>query len=302
MDADTMQTQGVQPALSHAHGDHADAEFHHHHSHGRHGHHEHGHHLLQVEHLRVGFTMYAQAGRFSRERVYSPVLEDLCISVHVGEIVALVGASGSGKTVLADAIMGIYEHNALVEGTIYYDGQLQTAETLAAHRGRDIAFVPQGISALDPLMRIGTQIGGSPERRAELLARYGLDVSVERCYPHELSGGMARRVLLACALVEHPRLIVADEPTPGLDLELAVRAMDDFRAFADGGGGVLLITHDIELALSVADRIAVFREGRVVEETGVESFAAPELLHSDYARQLWHALPSHDFAAEEARL
>ena len=161
-------------------------------------------------------------------------------------------------------------------------------------------------------MRVGEQVRGMPrgssraERRAdaarrlarqrELFASYGLGEQVERLYPHQLSGGMARRVLLMCALMEEPRLIIADEPTPGLDLDLAAHALDDLRAFADAGGGVLLITHDIELALRVADRVAVFRDGTVVEETGVESFSAPELLRHPFSRALWHALPGHDFA------
>lgn len=111
---------------------------------------------------------------------------------------------------------------------------------------------------------------------------------------------MARRVLLCCALMDDPRVIIADEPTPGLDLELAVRALGDFRDFADAGGGVLLITHDIELALRVADRVAVFQDGTVVEEVSVGHFASPELLRHPFSRALWHALPEHDFAVVEA--
>lgn len=91
-------------------------------------------------------------------------------------------------------------------------------------------------------------------------------------YPHELSGGMLRRVLLLCALMDEPRLIIADEPTPGLDLDLAMRAVGDLRKFADSGGGVLLITHDIELALRCANRVAIFHDGTVVEETSTASF------------------------------
>lgn len=276
--------------------DHADAEFHHHHSHGAHARHVHGHHLLQVEGLSVGFTMYGR-GRLFAKRELRHVIEDLSISVHVGEVVAVVGASGSGKSLLADCLMGLYEPNATVTGTIYYDGVLQTAASLRELRGREIALVPQSVSALDPLMRVGRQIGGDARRREELFARYQLSPEVEQMYSHQLSGGMARRVLLATALMESPRLIVADEPTPGLDLELAVKAMDDFRAFADEGGAVLLITHDIELALRVADRVAVFRDGTVVEETAVENFASPALLRHEFSRALWHALPEHDFTA-----
>ena len=95
--------------------------------------------------------------------------------------------------------------------------------------------------------------------------------------------------------MDAPRVIVADEPTPGLDLELAVRALGDLRTFADEGGGVLLITHDIELALQVADRVAVFENGTVVEETAVANFASPDLLEHPFSRALWHALPEHDF-------
>ena len=276
--------------------DHVDGEFHHHHSHGAHAQHVHGHHLLQVEDLSIGFSMYDAASRFSSKRVVSNVIDHLNISVHVGEVVAIVGASGSGKSLLADCLMGLYEPNAMVRGTIYYDGALQTAESLRALRGTEIAFVPQGISALDPLMKVGRQIGGDGRRRAELFERYRLPAEVEEMYPDQLSGGMARRVLLATALVQHPRLIIADEPTPGLDLELAVQAMDDFRAFADEGGSVLLITHDIELALRVADRVAVFLDGTIVEETAVENFASPELLRHEFSRALWHALPDHDFS------
>lgn len=278
--------------------DHEGEFKHHHHVHLPHdgAKHEHGHHLLQVEHLSIGFDMYRRAGLLSSERMFSKVIDDLSIAVHVGEIVAIVGASGSGKTLLADAIMGLYEPNARVSGTIYFDGVLQTAASLVGHRGREIAFVPQSVKSLNPLMKVGRQIGGSKERRAELFRQYRLAPEVEDLYPFELSGGMARRVLLATALISDPRLIIADEPTPGLDLELAIKAMDDFRAFADAGGGVLLITHDIELALRVADRVAVFRDGTVVEETDVACFDDPALLETAFARRLWHALPTHDFA------
>ena len=288
---------------------HQDAERHHHHTHGAGSRHPGGHHLLTVEHLSVAFSMYDPAAPFFRaRRVENRVIDDLSLSVHQGEILAVVGASGSGKTLLADAILGIYEPNAQVTGSIWFDGQLQDAAGLAALRGHGISLVPQSVANLDPLMRVGDQILGAargPERRRRrermraLMASYGLDPAVERLYPHELSGGMARRVLLLCALVDQPRLIVADEPTPGLDLDLAVRAVGDLRRFADEGGGVLLITHDIELALRVADRVAVFSNGAVVEETACENFGAPDLLEHPFSRALWHAMPEHGFNAGE---
>lgn len=299
MAEDNLQNVAAPQDADHLAHDHTHAEFHHHHWHGEHTHHAGGHHVLQVGHLSISFSMYDYSESYwSGKRVDQHVIDDLNISVHKGEILAVVGASGSGKTLLADAIMGLYASNSQVEGEIYFDGQLQTAESLAALRGREIAFVPQSVASLDPLMRVGKQIGASPEVRARLFERYGLEPEVEDLYPFQLSGGMARRVLLCTALASSPKLIIADEPTPGLDLDLAVRAMDDFRAFADEGGSVLLITHDVELALRVADRVAVFRGGTVVEETAVENFADPALLHHEFSRALWRALPEHDFSVE----
>ncbi|MDO4854095.1 MAG: ATP-binding cassette domain-containing protein [Coriobacteriia bacterium] len=348
-----------------AHGPHEDAQEHHHHTHATNSVHPGHHHLLSVEHLSVSFNMYDdQASFFQAEKRDSCVIDDLTLSVHEGEILALVGASGSGKSLLADSIMGLFEPNATVKGTIWFDGFEQDAQSLAKLRGRGISLVPQSVAHLDPLMRVGKQVEGFAQgagaktkgrfgfrakadedrgqvevnaarsarvanivrdardsrhacaaqvvrptraarvmqadraaRRKELFARYRLDESVARMYPHELSGGMARRVLLCCALMDDPRLIVADEPTPGLDLPLAVAAMQDFRSFADRGGSVLLITHDIELALQVADRVAVFKDGSVVEETSVESFKDPSLLRHPFTRALWHALPEHGFTA-----
>lgn len=305
------------PHGGHPHAGHQDAEFHHHHSHGPASHHPGSHHLLSVEDLTVAFDMYDPAAPFwSAPRVRQEVVHGLTLSVHAGEILAIVGASGSGKTVLADALMGVYEPNVEVHGRIWFDGVLQDADGLARLRGNGISMVPQSVTNLDPLMRVGLQVQGVPRgstraertadrerrraRQRELFEAYGLAPEVADLYPHQLSGGMARRILIMCALMDDPRLIIADEPTPGLDLDLAVHALDDLRAFANRGGGVLLITHDIELALRAADRVAVFRDGTVVEETGVESFAAPELLRHPFSHALWHALPGHDFAADDA--
>ena len=270
--------------------------------------------LLQVEHLSMSFSMHEPgAPFFQARRVDIPVLRDLSLSVRAGELVAVVGASGSGKTLLADAIMGLFEPNAQVEGSICFAGQSLDAAAISRLRGRGISLVPQNVNNLDPLMRVGEQVVGAcglgrtgRARRRERTARmrtlfreFGLESRVERMFPHELSGGMARRVLVTSALIDDPRLIVADEPTPGLDMELAVRALSDLRAFADGGGGVLLITHDLELALSVADRVAVFRDGSVVEETSVCNFSDPSRLAHPFSRALWHAMPEHDFSVDE---
>ena len=291
-------------ADSHQATAHSSSQSHHHHDHATASHHWGGHHLLQVEGLSISFSLYDpfEPRFFRAKKKPIEVVRDLHISVHSGEIVAIVGASGSGKTLLADAIMGIFAPNATVKGDIWFDGAKQSPATLAALRGQGISLVPQSVNSLDPLMKVGRQIQGSkkdPSRMLALLKRYGLPSSVANLYPHELSGGMARRVLLCCALMDEPKLIVADEPTPGLDLELAQRAFGDLREFANEGGGVLLITHDIELALKVADRLAVFWEGTVVEETAVANFASPHSLKHPFSQALWHALPEHDFIPPE---
>ena len=233
--------------------------------------------LLRIEHLTVSFAQYEKR---SAKQGELPVIRDLNVTVREGEIVAVVGSSGSGKSLLAHAIMGILPANAAASGSIFYRGSACGGAELKALRGREIALVPQSVNYLDPLMKVGRQIIGETKKRQklfgeadqgkrqaearmrDLLGRYGLADEVADLYPFELSGGMARRVLLLTALMRQPRLIIADEPTPGMDLALAKQAMQDFRTFADDGNGVLLITHDLELALEVADRIVVFMPGR----------------------------------------
>lgn len=291
--------------------DHSTSKKHHHHTHAHSSAHGGGHHLLQVEDLCVSFSMYEQndSARFGdylrSEKHEVRVIDGLNISVHEGEIVAVVGASGSGKTLLADSILGLYEPNSLVSGCIWFDGQRQDAASLRRLRGREIAFVPQSVKALDPLMNVGRQVRGfvplegmshrdRVQRQEELFERYGLSADVAKKYPHELSGGMARRVLLCCALMTSPKLLIADEPTPGLDLDLAVTAMEDFRTLADNGVGVMLITHDIDLALRVADRLAIFKDGSVIEETSVAAFKEGAL-ETAFSLQLRNALPEFGF-------
>lgn len=300
-----METQHTHEELVHE-----TAEKHHSHSHAHISRHEQGYHLLQVEDLSIGFRMYdtADSSFFRAKQRETAVIKNLSLSVHFGEILAIIGASGAGKTLLADAIMGMFEPNAIVKGTIWFKGEQQNEASLSQLRGKEIALVPQSTNYLDPLMKVGTQVRGfkpgekgdkaaRAKKQRELFAHYQLDERVDDLYPFEISGGMARRVLLASALIDNPDLIIADEPTPGLDLDLAVKAMDDFKELADQGKGVLLITHDIELALRVADRVAVFKDGTVIEETAVANFASPDLLEHPFTKELWHALPEHDFGA-----
>ena len=161
----------------------------------------------------------------------------------------------------------------------------------------------QSVSYLDPLMKVGEQVAGGKERISleksrKALARYGLDKEVDHMYPFELSGGMARRVLIGTAVVEQPQLVIADEPTPGLHMEAALRVLSHFREIADQGAGVLLITHDLELALKTADKIVVFYAGTAVEEADTVDFNREAALRHPYTRALFRAMPEHGFAPE----
>lgn len=258
--------------------------------------------LLSIRHLSVTFTQYE--GRGARQ-VELPVIRDLNATVREGELVAVVGSSGSGKSLLAHAVMGILPENCDARGNITFCGELLDAGKIRQHRGRDIVLVPQSVNYLDPLEKVGPQVRRERKgreyvrRQRELFRSFELDHGVEDLYPFELSGGMARRVLLTTAMMESPRVIVADEPTPGLHLTAARHAMQEFRDFADAGNGVLLITHDVELALEVADRIAVFYAGTTVEEADVSDFDNPGLLRHPYSKALCRALPRFGFHAIE---
>ncbi len=257
------------------------------------------HHILEIEDLSVSFTQYEKGLR----QIELPVISKLHVSVHTGEIVAVVGSSGSGKSLLAHAVLGLLPNNANVRGRIFFNEELLDPEKIKNLRGKEISLVPQSVNYLDPLMKVGPQVRQGHkdqktiQRQKKLFRHYDLDETTEGLFPFELSGGMARRVLLSSAMMEAPQLIIADEPTPGLHLEMAKKAMEHFRAFADAGNGVLLITHDIELALEVADRIAVFYAGTTVEEAKVDDFDCEETLRHPYTKALWRALPQNGFQA-----
>ena len=254
--------------------------------------------LLEVSDLSVSFQMYRRG--LTRQRLQ--VISSLSLSVYPGEILAVAGSSGSGKSLLASAIVGILPDNAWVEGRLSFDGRPLTPDRQAELRGGEIALVPQSVAFLDPLMKVGSQADGHrkprpTEKRRSLFRRFGLPEQTERLYPFQLSGGMARRVLVSTALLAGARLIIADEPTPGMSLDQAREALQMFRDLADAGKAVVLITHDIDLAFHFAHRIAVFYAGTTVETAPAEDFRrGPEALRHPYSRALWRALPQHDFA------
>ncbi|MBO1531716.1 ABC transporter ATP-binding protein [Psychrobacter sp. F1192] len=254
--------------------------------------------ILEVSDLSISFNQYTSGLKQRKLNVVS----GLDISISEGEILAIVGASGSGKSLLAHSILGILPSNANVSGTIKYKGEALTAKRQESLRASEIALIPQSVNFLNPLMRVGKQVRSPANDKATIKAqraafeRLHLSPEVEDMYPFELSGGMARRTLLSTAIVRDAKLIIADEPTPGLDPVVIKEALQSFRDLADEGRSIMLITHDIEAALQIADRIAVFYAGTTLEVASVEDFTGDgERLRHPYSKALWRALPQNDF-------
>ncbi|MFG6332240.1 MAG: ABC transporter ATP-binding protein [Lachnospiraceae bacterium] len=253
--------------------------------------------ILDIRDFSVSFEQYEKGFR----KTGLPVIRNLDVTVHEGEMVAVVGSSGSGKSLLAHGILGILPYNASTGGELLYDGAPLTKERQKALRGNEIVLVPQSVAFLDPLMKIGPQIRkgrkdkASGEKLRRIFEGYHLKEEVQDLYPFELSGGMNRRILVSTALMGNPRLVIADEPTPGLHMDMVRRVMSHFRELADKGAGVLLITHDLEQALEVADRVVVFYAGTTVEEADAADFRSEEGLRHPYTRALWRALPQNGF-------
>ncbi|MEK5028529.1 ABC transporter ATP-binding protein [Paenibacillus sp. FSL M7-1046] len=260
--------------------------------------------LLQVENLSIGFSQYVKG---TQKRMIQPIA-DMHVDIDEGEIVAVVGASGSGKSLLAHAVLGILPGNAISSGSILYQGEELTQKRKEQLRGREISFIPQSVNYLDPLMRVGKQVqiglnqATAQAKQEELFARYDLKKSDGRLFPFELSGGMLRRVLFATSVREGVKLVIADEPTPGIHPQALSEILRQLKQFAKEGAGVMLITHDIMSALEIADRVAVIKDGTTVEISDVSAFEGKgERLKTDYTRRLWRALPQNDFDLEFKR-
>ena len=242
--------------------------------------------ILKIEHLSVYFTQYEQGlHAFGFQKRQLVAVKDLSLEIEPGQIVAVVGASGSGKSLLAHSILGILPYNSHMAGEIQYAGEPLTKKRVKKLRGKEIFLIPQGVTYLDPLMKVGAQLSkgkkdpDTKQRCKTALERYGLGADTEEMYTFELSGGMARRVLIASAVTEKPSLIIADDPTPGLDARAAKRILSHFRELADEGAGMLFITHDLELALSVADEVVVFYAGETIEIVGNKHHYCPFVCH-----------------------
>ena len=255
--------------------------------------------ILSVRNLEISFSQYTKGLR----RIDSKAINNLDIDLYKGEILAVVGSSGSGKSLLAHSILGILPSNANLKGDIYYKDEILDEKRKEKLRGKEIVFIPQSVNYLDPLMEVGKQVKISIKDKKKsntilerVFRKYNLDKKVEKYYPFQLSGGMARKVLLSSALVSNAEVIIADEPTPGLDEKSLNEALKDFRDLADNGCAVLIITHDISAALKIADRVAIFYGGTTLEVAKADDFKKNgENLRHPYTKALYNALPNTKF-------
>lgn len=258
--------------------------------------------ILEVKNLGISFSQYTKG----LVRNDLEVIKNLDIELNKGEILAVVGSSGSGKSLLAHAILGILPDNASTQGEIIYKGEVLTEKRKQKLRGDEIVLIPQSVNYLDPLKKVGKQIKISIKNKDKkvqdeivdnLFEKYNLDKKVKNYYPFQLSGGMARKVLLCTALASNSKVIIADEPTPGLDEEALNEVLKDFRKVADSGSAILMITHDISAALKIADKVAIFYAGSTLEIANTEDFLNEKKLRHPYTKALYKALPNHEFKA-----
>jgi len=265
-------------------------------------------HLLEIRNLSVSFA--TQRGAFK-------AVDGLDLTLERNEVLAIVGESGSGKSVAMLAAMGLLPAAAHVSADrMAFDGADLLSMTTEARRqiaGKDMAMIFQEpMSSLNPCFTVGFQIGEAltthlgldraerGRRIVELLAEVGIPDPVRRAgaYPHQLSGGMSQRVMIAMALACRPKLLIADEPTTALDVTIQAQILDLLRRLkGDNGMGLVLITHDMGVVAETADRVIVLYAGHEMEENATRDlFADP---HHPYTAALLAALPER---ATERRL
>jgi len=257
--------------------------------------------LLAVNNLSIRFRS-REAGRL--------VVCDLSFSIGAGEVLGLVGESGSGKSVTALAILQLLDAAARVDGEIRFDGAdllKLSSEAMRRKRGRDIAMIFQEpMTSLNPVMTIGEQIAEAirvhqPGLRRAQVKQAVLDsldaVAMPdpsgryKDYPHQFSGGQRQRILIAMALINRPRLLIADEPTTALDVTVQAQVLELLKDLQQQHGlAMLFISHDLAVVGQVASRMAVLRNGQIVE-TGSSSklLTAPE---HPYTKNLLAAVPT----------
>lgn len=266
--------------------------------------------LLLVENLCVSLAQRNQR---------LTIVSQLSCRLHAGETLAIIGESGSGKTMAARALIGLLPHAAICTGSVCVDGEdllRLSPRELRKRRGRAVAMVFQDSArALNPTMKIGQQIAEAVVttlsvdratgrvRAMELLKELSFPVPLQQyhLYPHELSGGLRQRVMIAIALAGNPRVLIADEATRSLDAIVQQETLHLLKSLQERHGmALILISHDLRLARQFADSVLVMYAGRAVEVAPVSAlFSAPRMR---YTESLIHATPFFDTSGSHQEL
>ncbi len=257
--------------------------------------------MLQVEHLKITFPH--ATGHFE-------AVKDFSLTVEEGQVIGIVGESGSGKSMTAHAIMGLLERKHIqVSGSIRFQGvellEL-TRSQLRAYQGKELSIIFQEpMTSLNPTMKIGVQVEealrihtkmNAKERKAralEAMALAGLPngEALYHQYPHQLSGGMRQRVMIAAALVLRPRLLIADEPTTALDVTIQAQILDTLKEIKRKEGiAILFISHDLGVIRALCHHVVVMQQGEIVEAGPIEQvFHHPQ---QEYTQRLIASRPT----------
>ncbi|MGG4608975.1 ATP-binding cassette domain-containing protein [Providencia sp. Me31A] len=258
--------------------------------------------MLSLDNLMIDVAQFRWLGR----KRWLPLLQGISLDIRPGEMVALIGGSGEGKSLLLQSVLGLLPDNMRCRGNIHLNGKGLTEKNKSQHRGNALCYIPQGVSALNPLIKIGPQL----ERAAVLsgqhikmhdvtrhLQQYNLQSSLVDHYPSQLSGGMAKRVLASSATLSRAEYILADEISSWLDDEHAIQLLDNIKSLCRDGRGVLWVTHDLSMAVRFADRIALLRNGELAEVMSSQKLKQGG--GGKWIQSLWNALPEHQFMASK---
>ena len=262
--------------------------------------------LLSLQHLQVAFNHFDQT---KQSLEWKQVVHDVSFDIKKGEILALVGESGSGKSVSAMSTLNLFSPgSAQLKGTLEWEGKKIEFDSLAcsARRGSEVGVIFQEpMTSLNPLHRIEKQLNeiqllhqsiskaAASKRSLELLEWVGIPNPAQKlkAYPHELSGGQRQRVMIAMALANNPKLLIADEPTTALDVTIQKMVVELLiRLQKETGMAILFISHDLNLVRKLADRVVVMHHGKSIETNTTEAlFAQPQ---QDYTKMLLNSAPS----------
>ena len=258
------------------------------------------HNILEVRHLSAGF---------SARKSEVKAVDDVSLLVPEGKIVGIVGESGCGKSMTARAVMGLIRYpGRVISGSVLLDGRelvgMPEKEKRALRGSKMSMIFQEPMTSLNPVMKVGRQVEEAirihekvsreeaAHRSVEILTSVGVPEAEKRClcYPHQLSGGLRQRVMIAMAMILDPRLLIADEPTTALDVTVEAQILQLMRTLSSGGTGILLISHDLGVIAQVCDHVYVMYAGRIVESAETaELFDRP--LHP-YTRGLLNSVRS----------